>query len=131
MASAPMFLFLAAGAVGLFTFLSIAAWSGTQAHERKARDRFALLKALAEQTGENARHVLEMLRDQEEKERLKKEQDERKGYLIGGLCAMAAGVGVGVMVGTLAGHGAWTVGLIPLLIGAVLTAVGVASRARR
>jgi len=124
-AASGLFLFLAAGAVALFTFLSVAAWSGAQADERKARDRFALLKTLAESPGENAQRVLDMLREQEERERARKEREERKGYFLGGPIVLACGIGLSVMVTTLGNRpGLWTVGLIPMLIGLVLITAG-------
>ena len=62
----PLFMFLAASGMALFFFFSIAAWSGAQSAQNQARDRYALLRALAEQPGENAKLVLDMLREQDE-----------------------------------------------------------------
>jgi hypothetical protein len=127
MPNAAMFIFLAAGAVGLFAFLSVAVWAGTQAQERKAHDRFALLKAIAEQPSENARLVLEHLREEEQRERARREREERRGFLIGGLVTIAVGVGMSVMlVAMKAAPGVWSLGLFLFLIGAVLTAFGIA-----
>ena len=130
-AASGLFLFLAAGAVALFAFLSVAAWSGSQADERKARDRFALLKTLA-LPGENAQRVLDLLREQEERERARKEREERKGYFVGGSIVLACGVGLSVIVTALGDKpGIWTVGLIPVLIGLVLISVGIFTRPSR
>jgi len=127
-----VFLFLAAASVALFAFLSIAAFAGTHAQERKERDRFALLKSLAEQPTESAQKVIDLLREQEEQARVKKEREERRGFFIGGLVLVAVGVGLTVMLLALAGkEGVWTVGLIPFLIGVVLTSIGVFSRPGR
>jgi len=126
-----VFLFLAAASVALFAFLSIAAFAGTHAQERKERDRFALLKSLAEQPTESAQKVIDLLREQEEQARVKKEREERRGFLIGGLILVAAGVGVLIMFLALAKDGLWTVGLIPVLVGVVLTSIGVFSRPGR
>jgi hypothetical protein len=129
---AATFLFLAAGAAGLFAFLSIAGWVRTRAQERKDRDRFALLKAIAEQPGESAQRVLDLLREDEERERARKEREERKGYLVGGLTCLAAGVGLSVMLLALSTKpGTWTVGLIPLLVGVVLTGMSLLTRPGR
>lgn len=122
------FLFLAAGAVGLFAFLSAAAWAGTQASYRKQRDRYALLKSLAELPGENASRVLEMLRSDEERARRRREEEERRGQLIGALVCMAAGVGLMIMLRSVAQGGVWTVGLIPFLVGVVLLPFGLSRR---
>ena len=124
--NAALFLFLAAASVALFAFLSIAVWVGTQFQERKARDRFALLKALGEQPGENAQRVLDLLREQEDKQAALRERQERRGYLVGGLTTLAAGLGLSVMMAALSPKpGVWTVGLLVILIGVVLTGFGV------
>jgi hypothetical protein len=127
--NAAMFLFVAAAVVAVFAFLSIAVWTGAQAQERKTRDRYALLKALAEQPGENAQRVLETLREQERSELERKDAEQQRGYVIGGLATLASGLGISVMVGAMAPErGAWTAGLIPLLVGVVLTGAGLARR---
>lgn len=124
--STALFLFLAATSVAAFTFVSIVVWVGTQSAERKARDRFALLKTLSEQPGENAQRVLDMLREQEERQAARKEQEGRRGFIVAGLIMLAAGVGLSVMLAAVgAKPGNWTVGLIPGLIGAALLGVGV------
>jgi hypothetical protein len=123
---AALFLFLAAASIGLFAFLSVAVWSSAPAQERQARDRLALLKTLAEQPGENAARVLEMLMREEENKRLKKLREERRGYMLGGLITMVVGVALAVMFFVLPGKpGAWSISLIPFLIGCVLFGAGV------
>ena len=73
--------------------------------------------------------MLEALRDQERQELFRKESEERRGYIIGGLATVASGIGISVMIGTLAATpGTWTVGLIPLLVGVVLTGAGLTRR---
>ena len=122
-----LFLFLAAASIGLFAFLSVAVWASAPAQERQARDRLALLKTLAESPGENAARVLEMLLQEEENKRIRKLREERRGYMLGGLITMAVGVGLGAMFVVLPGKsGAWTVSLIPFLIGCVLFGAGLA-----
>lgn len=131
-AAGGLFLFLAACAVALFSFLSVAAWAGTQAAERKDRDRYALLKTLAENPADNAQRVLEMLREQEERDRSRKEREERKGYIVGGGVLLACGTGLSIMVTTLGERaGVWTVGLIPGLIGLVLLTAGLLTKPAR
>ena len=63
--NAAMFLFLAATVVAVFAFLSIAVWVTAPAQERRARERMQLLKSVAEQPGENASRVLDMLREED------------------------------------------------------------------
>jgi len=120
-----LFIFLATLAVAVFAFLSVAVWVGTQHQDRKSRDRFALLKTLAEQPGENAKHVLDMLREQEARQAAQRESQERRGFLVGGLTVVATGIGLSVMLATLSAKpGTWTVGLMLMLIGGVLSSFG-------
>jgi hypothetical protein len=122
--NAAMFLFLAAAAVAVFAFLSVAVWATAPSQERLARDRFALLKTLAEQPGENAARVLEMLREEDERRAERKEREERRGWILGGLIVIAVGLGLSGMLAVLEGRGLWSVGLIPLLVGCVLFGAG-------
>jgi FtsH-binding integral membrane protein len=129
--NAALFLFLAAGSVSLFAFLSVAVWVGAQAHERKARDRFALLKTLAENPGEHSQRIIDLLRHQEDTAAARKELEEKRGFLIGGLTCVAVGVALSVMIGSLdAKPGVWTVGLIPTAVGVVLAGVGYSMKPR-
>lgn len=123
--NAALFLFLAAAVIAVFAFSSIVAWVSTPARERQARDRLALLKTLAEHPGEHARQVLDFLRD--EARARKKEREEQRGWIAGGLIVIAVGVGLGVMLVILGDRGDWTVALIPFLIGCVLLGVGALS----
>ena len=65
-----------------------------------------------------------MLRQQEERKARRKEEEERRGFLIGGLVCMATGVALVAMFASLGSMKAWPVGLIPFLIGVVLTPFG-------
>ena len=122
--NAALFLFLAAAVIAVFAFSSIVVWVSTPARERQARDRLALLKTLAEHPGEHARQVLDLLREEDEAPARKKEREEQKGWIAGGLIVIAVGVGLGVMLVILGDPGDWTVALIPFLIGCVLLGVG-------
>ncbi len=128
--TAALFLFLAAAVIAVFAFASIVVWVSTPARERQARDRLALLKTLAEHPGEHASQVLAFLREEDEMRMEGKEREERRGWISGGLITMAVGVGLGVMLVALAGHGAWTVALIPLLTGCVLLGTGLLGNRR-
>ena len=122
--NAALFLFLAAAVIAVFAFSSIVVWVSTPARERQARDRLALLKTLAEHPGEHARQVLDLLREEDEARARKKEREEQRGWIVGGLIVIAVGVGLGVMLVILGDRGDWTVALIPFLIGCVLLGVG-------
>ncbi len=122
--SAALFLFLAAAVVAVFAFLSIVVWVSTPSRERQVRDRLALLKTLAEQPGQNAAQILELLRTEDERRIERREREEKSGFIVGGLIVMAVGVGLGTMLLVLDSGGAWSVALIPFLIGCVLFGAG-------
>ncbi len=120
---AAVFGLLAAASVAVFAFLSIVVWVQAQAAERKTRDRFALLKALAENPGENAQRVLAYLREEEQGKLARKAVEERKGFMVGGMVCIACGIGLWVMIPTALG-----VGLLVFLVGVALLPFGFPSR---
>jgi hypothetical protein len=117
------FLFLAAGAVGLFTFLSVAHWVNAQSAERQARERFALLRKVVEQPTESAALVLELLREDEvragELERKKERKSRRDGMLLG-MVAIAFGLALMATFALVMRRNVWALGLIPLFVGTVV-----------
>jgi hypothetical protein len=127
--NAALFLFLAAIVVSVFAFLSVAAWVTAPSKERQARDRFALLKTLAESPGENAKLVLEILQREDLARAAKRARDERRSWFDGGIVLIAVGLGLAGMLMVLAGSGSWSVGLIPFLIGLAMILIGI-SRGR-
>lgn len=117
-----LFFFLAVGAVALFSFIAVATWASARKEERVALYRSELLKKVTEQTGEGARQVLTILRE----EAAQKELAKRRGLLLGGLITAVVGIGLITMlsgIGDSEVH-VWSVGLIPLLIGVVLFLFG-------
>jgi hypothetical protein len=119
-----LFLFLGAAVVAVFAFCSIVVWVSAPLRERQARERLALLRALAENPGENALRVLEFLREEDARRAMNRARQDRKGWIVGGLIMMAVGAGLGAMLLEIGDRGDWTVGLIPFLIGCVLVTVG-------
>jgi Flp pilus assembly protein TadB len=116
---AALFLFLAAASVAGFVFLSIAVWVNSQVSERKARDRYSLLKALAENPSENAQQVLAYLREDEESRRARKQEEDRKGNRMAGLICLAVGIGLWVLHAKLLG-----IALMMVLIGVAFLPFG-------
>ena len=119
MSNAALFLFLAAVSVSVFVFLSIVVWVKAQTSERRARDRFALLKSLAENPGENSQSVLAYLREDEERKIHRREEEERTGFRVGGFVCLGCGVGLLVLIPPAPG-----VGLLVFLIGLALLPFG-------
>jgi len=114
-----VFVFLAVGAVALFSMVSIATWSGARQKEREAYYKNDMLKKLADAQGPGANSALELMR---EEARLIA-QRTRWGLQISGLVTGAVGLALLIFLRVLVGpNGVWLCGLIPLFIGAALYA---------
>ncbi len=124
MANVALFLFIAAATVAVFAFLSVAYWVSARADERKSRDRYALLRRIAEQPAESAQLVIALVR--EEDARLERRAQDRahrarRDGMQSGAILVAIGVGLSLMLYAIgSSSGVWTVGLIPGLVGLVL-----------
>jgi len=113
-----MWIFLSVGAVALFVvFIPLTTWIESQRKEREAFYRADTFRRLAEAPGEGAKAALELLREQDRREHLKK----REGMKIGGLINIGVGIGLTAMFWAIGGpHGPYLVGLIPGFIGVAL-----------
>ncbi|MCP3980127.1 MAG: hypothetical protein GY716_12550 [bacterium] len=105
-------LFISVGALALFTFLAVAAYSENRTKERTEFHRAETLRKVAEQTGEGAEKVLEVIREEERIAQRKRHE----GLKLGGLITTMVGLGLGIFLYTMARE-AFTVAAIPLLIG--------------
>jgi hypothetical protein len=104
------------GMVALFSYLSIASWADSRRREREAFYRSELLKKATETQGESSQKVLEILKEEERLRVVRR----RESLFLGGSITLAAGIGIGVFLGRVAGDGVWALGLIPALIGLAL-----------
>jgi hypothetical protein len=118
----PVFMFLSVGAVALFSFISVAAWSNARSKEREAYYKSEMIKKIAE-SGTGGGAALEYLREQEKIG----ERRLREGLRLGGLITGAVGIGTMVLLRALAHdptmgvpNEVYLAGLIPLLIGIAL-----------
>ncbi len=111
-----VFVFLAVGAIALFTFLAVATYSGNRQVERTEYYKAEMMKKIAELGGER-NPALEYLREQERIAAAKR----LGGYKLGGLINIGVGIGLMIFLGALL-HGAavFWVGAIPLFIGLAL-----------
>ena len=117
--SLPVFAFLSIGAISVFSFVAVAAWSDARRREREAYYRSETLKKLAETQGAGGNAALDFLREEEKSVYRRR----REGMKLGGLITVA--VGIGFMVFLRAeerNEPAYLLGLIPLLIGIALLA---------
>jgi hypothetical protein len=113
-----VFFFLAIGAVALFSFLSVATWTGTRAAEREAYYRAEMMKKIAEMGGDS-NPALDYLREQA---RIKAAR-RNGGLKLGGL--INAGIGLGLMIflkALIPSKPIYLVGTIELFIGLALLA---------
>jgi hypothetical protein len=110
-------LLLLAILVPTFAFVSVAVWTEARRKEREAFYQQELLRKLADSPVPQAQLVIEVMREQE----LQKEQRVREGLKLGGLITSLVGIAMAIMVAALEqSKPAWTVGLIPLFVGAGL-----------
>ncbi len=137
-----VFTWLTVTAIAVFAWIGVSQWIAARAAERKDRERNALLRHLAGQPAESVRLVLDKLREEEEQAR--KDAAAKFQFLAaahernmrsstpgarGGLIIVAFGVGLSIFLYAVAlDPGTWTIGLIPVLIGAVVTAFAVRGR---
>jgi len=112
-----LFLFLAAAVTAMFGFLSVLVYVTTPAKERQARDRMALLKSLADHPGENVVRILEMLRREDEEKATKRQLEARRDWINSGVCLVALGLGLMVMLSIIGDKGVWSVGVMLLFLG--------------
>lgn len=122
--STPLLPFLAVIVVSAFVFLTTATWATTHSRERLARERMALLKTLAEQPGENAARILDVLQKGDQARAAKRAIEERRNWTDRGIILVAFGVGVAGMLGVFVGSGVWSVCLLPFLVGLAMILIG-------
>ena len=123
----PTAIFLAAGAISFFAFMSVLHWSHTTAAERRTTERYALLRQIAERPAESAKLVIDLLREEDERLEAKARQKlvkARQDTILGGWILIAIGIGMAVMMSSLADDqpNLWTIGLLPGSIGVAMIA---------
>ena len=110
-------LFIIAGAIALFSFLSVVVWSTSRRREREAYYKSETIKKIAEASGSGPNAALEFLREQG-----KDVERHRRGALrLGGLVTGAVGLGTMIFLRALI-HEApiFLAGLIPMFVGVAL-----------
>jgi hypothetical protein len=116
-----LFIFLSVGAVALFGFLAVAAWSSARQLERESYYRNDMLKKLADSQSSGAVATIEYLNEEQRAKRVKDEEKKREGFILGGLINAAIGVALMAFLGAIThGKPVYLVGLIPLSVGIAL-----------
>ena len=116
-----LFIFLGIGSIALFSFLAVATWSGERRREREAYYRAETVKRLAELQGAGGQSAVEVLREEQRLEGIRKIE----GIKLGGLITLAIGIGLTAFLAAMMSANqthepAYLVGLIPGLIGVAL-----------
>lgn len=112
----PVFLLGSAIALGLFSFLAVAAWSSNRRREREAFYRNETNRKIAELFAGNPDAGMALIRELENSEARKR----RESLKLGGLMTTAVGVGLLVFLTLAAANSMMhivAVGLIPLFAG--------------
>jgi hypothetical protein len=113
-----LWMFLSIGAVALFVvFIPLVSWIESRRKEREAFYKADTMRRLSEASGDGAKMALMMLHEEERLRAIK----QREGMKLGGLVNIGVGIGLTIMLYSLAGqHGPYMVGIIPGLIGVAL-----------
>jgi len=112
-----VFVFLAVGAVALFSFLAINSWSDARRKERESYYKNDMLKKLADSQGPGANSALEIMREEARLSTIRM----RQGLQIGGLVTGAVGLALLIFLrGLVREEPVFLCGLIPLFIGLAL-----------
>jgi hypothetical protein len=110
--------FLMAGVTALFSFLAVAKWSDNRRREREAYYKSETVRKVMEMPGATPATVQEFVREQQ----AITDRGRREALKLGGLLTVAAGIGIIAFLIGKPGPQIYTVGAIPILIGAALLA---------
>jgi hypothetical protein len=123
-AAGALSLFLCVLMISVFSFVSIAVWSEARRKEREAYYKAESLRRVAEMTGEGAKYVIEVMKEDErirQAHQFSNEIKKLEGMKIGGLINIGVGVALFCLIYfTSSQKGAAFVGLFPGLIGVAL-----------
>jgi hypothetical protein len=116
-----IFVFLSVGAVALFSFLAVAAWSDARRLEREAFYHSETMRKIAESASPENHPLLQLYRDEQEAKERMKVRKQREGLILGGLVNVGVGIALAAFLWAINPRvPVYLVGLFPLLIGAAL-----------
>ena len=106
------------GVMALFSFLAVWKWSDNRRRERDAYYKNETIRKVMEMPGATPATVQEFVREQQ----ASLDRRRREGLKLGGIITAAAGIGIVVFLIGKPGPQIYSVGAIPVLIGAALLA---------
>lgn len=115
----PPYLFLSIAAVSLCSFTAVVIWVKERRREREAYYTSETVKKIAELQGPNVNAAVEFFRDAERNVVLRR----LEGLKVGGLLAIAVGLGMGIVLRAVGRNDPdpdFLIGVIPMLVGAAL-----------
>lgn len=115
----PPYLFLSIAAVSVCSFTAVVIWVKERRREREAYYTSETVKKIAELQGPNVNAAVEFFRDAERNVVLRR----LEGLKVGGLLAIAVGLGMGIVLRAVGRNDPdpdFLIGVIPMLVGAAL-----------
>lgn len=115
----PPYLFLSIAVVSVCSFTAVVIWVKERRREREAYYTSETVKKIAELPGPNVNAAVEFFRDAERNVVLRR----LEGLKVGGLLAIAVGLGLGIVLRAVGRNDPdpdFLIGVIPMLVGAAL-----------
>jgi hypothetical protein len=112
----PLFLFLSVTSVAVFSFVSVAVWSGERRRERQAYYRSETIRKIAEMQAAGSSSAVDFLREEE----LNAVRRLKEGLKLGGLITSAIGIALMIFIAAVDHSRAYLAGLFPLFIGVAI-----------
>ena len=121
-----VFLIPAIAIICVFTFISIDTWSKNRLKEREEYYKNETYQKMLDGSPESAETVRQMIREEKMREEQRSRASQKQGLLMGGVITTVVGLGLGIFLFYVSpkGEPVFLVGVIPLLVGLVLTAFG-------
>lgn len=124
----PAFILIVPLLLMIFAWISVTYWITARAAERKMRERYALLKHLAERPAESVQLVLEQLHQDDARE-LEREREKAavawRGQNMGAAVTLAIGVLLALFLYFIApNRPIWLIGMMPVMVGVILAISG-------
>ena len=115
----PPYVFFSIAAISICSFTAVVIWVKERRREREAYYSSETVRKIAELQGPNVTVAVEFFRDAERNAALRR----LEGLKVGGLLAIAVGLGMGILlraVGRNDPSPVFLIGIIPLLVGLAL-----------